>query len=233
MTSIEAMVNRQLMRLAVKKQNAAPKQKVESGPPPPLRVITISRQTGSGGRAIAKRLAETLGLEFVDRQILDYITQNSGAREKLIASLDERTRSGADLWVEGILRGRYVDRSEYTHWLVKSVTAMAEHGDAVILGRAGNVILSPRGGLHVRVVAPRDLRIANLVNHKGMTLAEADHWVKISDEERSGFYRKHFSADIDNPEDYNLIVNTGRVSLDGALEMILAAWKSVLAVRGQ
>jgi cytidylate kinase len=225
MTSIEALVNRHLMRLEMKQQSAAPKTKLETGPPPPLRVITISRQTGSGGRAIARHLAETLGLEFVDRQILDYITQNTGARAKLIDSLDERTRSGIDLWVEGILRGRYIDRPEYTHWLVKSVTAMAEHGDAVILGRAGNVILGARGGLHVRVIAPRELRVANLVNYKGMTLAGAEEHATLSDEERREFYRKHFNAEIENPADYHLVVNTGRVSLESAREMILAAWK--------
>jgi len=229
MTSIEALVNRQLIRLAMKQQTATPKKKHEAGSPPPLRVITISRQTGSGGRAIAKHLAEVLGLEFIDRQILDYIVQNTGARTKLIDSLDERTRSGIDLWVEGILRGRYIDRPEYAHWLVKSVTAMAEHGDAVILGRAGNVILGERGGLHVRVIAPRALRVANLVNYKGMTLAEAEHYIKMSDEERSEFYQKHFNTEIDNPTDYHLVVNTGRVALDAAQAVILAAWKSTIA----
>ena len=231
MTSIEALVNRQLIRLAMKQQTATPKKKHEAGSPPPLRVITISRQTGSGGRAIAKHLAEVLGLEFIDRQILDYIVQNTGARTKLIDSLDERTRSGIDLWVEGILRGRYIDRPEYTLWLVKSVTAMAEHGDAVILGRAGNVILGPRGGFHVRVVAPKDIRVANLVNHKGMTLTEAEHRVKLSDGERSEFYRKHFGAEIDDPEDYHLVVNTGRVSLEAAQEMILAVWRNLISQR--
>ena len=230
MTSIEALVNRHLMRLEMKQQSAAPKTNLEAGSPPPLRVITISRQAGSGGRAIARNLAAVLGLEFVDRQILDYIVENSGARGKLIDSLDERTRSGIDLWVEGILRGRYIDRPEYTHWLVKSVTALAEHGDAVILGRAGNVILGLRGGLHVRVIAPRDQRVANLVNFKGMTLAEADHFIKTTDGERSEFYRKHFNAEIENPADYHLIVNTGRVSLAGAQEMILAAWKREMRV---
>jgi cytidylate kinase len=225
MTSIEALVNRQLIRLTMKQQGASPKKDPQAGQPPPLRVITISRQTGSGGRAIARHLAETLRLEFVDRQILDYITENTGARAKLIDSLDERTRSGIDLWVEGVLRGRYIDRPEYTHWLVKSVTAMAEHGDAVILGRAGNVILGARGGLHVRVIAPRELRVANLVNHKGMTLPAAEEHVTLSDEERSEFYQKHFNAEIDDPADYHLVVNTGRVSLESAQEMILTAWK--------
>ncbi len=228
MTSIEALVNRQLMRLAVKQQSVIPPRQQAEGPPRQLRVITISRQTGSGGRAIARSLAETLGLEFVDRQILDYIAQNTGPRDKLLDSLDERTRSGIDLWVEGILRGRYIDRSEYAHLLVQSMTAMAEHGDAVILGRAGNVILGPRGGLHVRIVAPREVRVANLVEYKGMTPEQADHAVRVSDDERSTFYRKHFGANIDDSADYHMVINTGRVTLDRAHEIINAAWEFLI-----
>lgn len=225
MASIELLVDRQLNKYALR-QRAETRPPTEPAPAPTrLRVITISRQSGSGGHTLATRLAEKLGFECIDRQILDYIAQSTNARKRLIASLDEKTRSGVDLWVEGILRGRYVDQSEYVHWLVKSVTAMAEHGDAVILGRGGNVILGARGGLHVRVVAPRDIRIANLVNHRRMPLAEARQWVEESDVQRRKFHWENFGADIDNPEDYDLMINTGTNSLADAETVILDLWR--------
>ncbi len=229
MTSIEALVNRQLMRLEMRARAAVPKAAEGPSPASPLRVITISRQTGSGGHTLAERVARMLNFEFVDRQILDYIVQNTGARDKLITALDEQTRSGIDLWVDGILAGRYVDRTEYNHWLVKSVTAVAGHGEAVILGRAGNVILAQRGGLHVRIIAARELRVANLVNYRGMSLAEAQRRVMKSDNQRRDFYRENFGAEIDNAMDYHLVINTGRISLAGAEEMVLAAWKQILS----
>ncbi len=224
MTSIEALVDRQLSRLALKQKETTAPISVAEAATAPLRVITVARQMGSGGHTLALRLASALQFEFIDRQIIDFITQNTGARAKLIDSLDERTRSGVDLWVEGILGGRYVDRSEYTQWLVKSITAMAEHGDAVILGRAGNVILAERGGLHVRVVAPKELRIENLVAHEGLTPAEAEHRIDESDEQRQKLYHDDFDADIDDPLGYHLVLNMGWLTMDEGLEIVRGAW---------
>jgi cytidylate kinase len=228
MTSIEALVDRQLNRYSLRQQAESASPAAAGEARGPLRVITVSRQAGSGGHMLATRLAGILGFEFVDRQVIDYITQNTGAREKLIESLDSRTQSGVDLWVEGVLRGRYVDRSEYTNWLIKSITAMAEHGNTVILGRAGNVILRERGGLHVRVVAPRDRRVANLIEHAGITQAEAEERVRELDEQRRKLYADDFGADIDNPLDYHLVINTGRMTQAGALEMVLGAWRRMM-----
>lgn len=225
MTSIEALVDRQLNRLALKQREASPPVSAAAAVAAPLRAITVSRQMGSGGHTLAMRLASALGFEFVDRQIIDFITHNTGAQEKLIDSLDERTRSGVDLWVDGILSGRYVDRSEYTHWLTKSITAMAEHGNVVILGRAGNVILADRGGLHVRVVAPKKFRIENLIKHEGGTPEKAKSRIDEADEQRRKLYRDDFGADIDNPLAYHLIVNMGRLTMDEALEIVLRAWQ--------
>lgn len=224
MTSIESLVDRQLSRLALKQRASAAPVSVAAAAAAPLRVITVARQMGSGGHTLALRVASALHFEFIDRQIIDFITQNTGAQAKLIDSLDERTRSGVDLWVEGILGGRYVDRSEYTHWLIKSITAMAEHGDTVILGRAGNVILAERGGLHVRVVAPKEMRIENLVTHEGLTPAAAEHRIDEADEQRQKLYWDDFGADIDDPLGYHLVLNMGRLTMDEAVEIVKGAW---------
>ncbi len=224
-TSIEALVDRQLNKLSLRQRTESPLPEVPTGDQPGFRVITVSRQAGSGGRELANRLATSMGFESVDRQILDYIVQNTHARERLIDSLDEKTRSGVDLWVEGLLGGRYVDKSEYTQWLIKSVSMMAEHGDAVILGRAANIILGDRGGLHVRVVAPQEVRIENLTKHRGMSTDEARRHIEDLDKQRRNFYREDFEADIDNPKDYDLIINTGRVSLANAEAIILDLWR--------
>jgi cytidylate kinase len=219
MTSIEALVNRQLLRSAVRREETAGGTVAVAPTRTVLRVITISRQSGSGGHTLARRLADDLDFEFIDHQILDYIVQNSGVRDQLIQSLDERTRSGVDL---------YVDQPEYAHLLIKSVMALAEHGDTVILGRAANVILRGRGGLHVRVIAPRELRVANLVNHAGMTLHEATHRVIESDEQRRRFYSENFGIEVDDPLDYDLTINTGRMSLAPAEQAIVEAWRGEL-----
>ncbi len=227
MTSIEALIDRQLTRRQVL-ERAPVRPKPSPDAPPRLRVITFSRETGSGGRTLAARLAKRLNYEFIDRQIVDKLSEDTGARERLIASLDERTRSGVALWVDGILTGRYIDQSEYATALCRSITTLAEHGDAVILGRAGNVILGPRGGLHVRVIAPPEVRVQNLIRHMGMAPREAREHIELCDEERRRFYAEVLNADIGTPNDYHLVLNTGRVSLDVAEEIIALAWEKYL-----
>jgi cytidylate kinase len=229
MTSIETLVDRQLSRLALRQREPRAQAAVAAAATSPLRVITVSRQMGSGGHMLASRLATSLNFEFIDRQVIDFITQNTGAQAKLIDSLDERTRSGIDLWVEGILRGRYVDRPEYIRWLIKSITAMAEHGNAIILGRAGNVILAKRGGLHVRAVAPKDFRIENLVRHEGISAAEARRRIDESDEQRQRLYHEDFGADIDDPLGYHLVLNMERLTMDEAIEIVREAWRQMIA----
>ncbi|HUU45004.1 MAG TPA: cytidylate kinase-like family protein [Acidobacteriota bacterium] len=229
MTSIESLVDRQIRRGQLAERAAQQHKGIGQGSPPFLRVITISRQTGAGGRRLAARIAAQLNFELIDRQVLELLVENSGARERLIHSLDKDVISGIDMWVAGILAGRYIDRSEYAQLLVCVVTALAEHGESVIVGRAANVILGQRGGLHLRLVAPADARVRNLMDWQG--LSEKDACVKVArvDEERRRFYRNYFDADADDPEGYHLIINTARVPESLADEMVLSAWHHLQA----
>ena len=93
MTSIEALIDRQLTRRRLLEAAQKARAKSPDEKPPLLRAITVSRETGSGGRTLAGRLAQKLNFEFIDRQIVDRLVKDTGARERLIASLDERTRS--------------------------------------------------------------------------------------------------------------------------------------------
>lgn len=228
MTSIEALIDRQLTRRQVLDRASKPRLPTAIEKPERMRVITVSRETGSGGRTLAATLAKRLGFEFIDRQIVDRLVVDTGARERLISSLDERTRSGVTLWVEGVLTGRYIDRSEYARALCHSITTLAEQGDAVILGRSANVILGPRGGLHVRVVAPPEIRLQNLVRHMGMSPEEALEHIQDCDEDRRRFSVEILNANIENPNDYDLVINTGRVNLQLAEDLIMLAWERYL-----
>lgn len=228
MASIEALVDRQMKRRALAERAAQAAAETLDKKSMPMRVITVSRQAGSRGRTLAARIAAELGFEFVDRQILELLVKDTGARKRLIDSLDERTRSAIDLWVEGILTRRYIDRAEYSHRLARIMTILADGGDAVILGRGGNIILGKRGGFHIRIVAPAQSRVDNLCRFEGLSPADASARIEVLDDERRRFYRDNFIADIDNPNDYHLMINTARIDFAAAQELILAAWRRYL-----
>ena len=229
MASVEELVDRQMKRRALAERIAQSPAAVTTKRPQPLRVITISRQAGSGGRTLASLVAQKLHFEFVDRQILELLVKNTGARKRLIDSLDERTRSAIDLWIEGILTKRYIDKTEYSHLLAQTITVMAKDGDSVILGRGANIILGKHGGLHVRIVAPRQTRVDNLCRFENLSPNDATARIDKLDDERRRFYRDNFDADIENPLDYHLMINTGRIGFETAQEMILTAWQRYIA----
>jgi cytidylate kinase len=80
----------------------------------------------------------------------------------------------------------------------------------------------------VRVIAPPEVRVQNLMRHMGMAPREAREHIDLCDEERRRFYAEILNADIDNPNDYHLVINTGLVNLELAEDLIMLAWEHYL-----
>jgi cytidylate kinase len=117
-------------------------------------VITVSRERGSRGSYLARILAERLNYQLVHREIIDYMVKDTGVRRRLIESLDEKVKSEIELWVEGLLKGKYLGKSDYFYHLMKLILAIAQHGETVIVGRGANFVLGLEKGFHIRIVAP-------------------------------------------------------------------------------
>ncbi|PJA29318.1 MAG: hypothetical protein CO189_02645 [candidate division Zixibacteria bacterium CG_4_9_14_3_um_filter_46_8] len=216
MVSLESIVDRQIRQWELKKESIY--KNGEPGPRPKA-IITVSRQQGSRGSFFAKRLAERLGFEIFHRELIDFICRDAGCRRRLIESLDEKLIPQLQLWVEGILKGKIVDVSDYMQWLAKSIYTIASHGGAVIVGRGANFILKLNTGLHIRVVAPVSDRISNMIEFKGLTVKEAEKTIEESDKARREFIRKNFDYDINDPVHYDLVLNTAYIDIDSALDL--------------
>ena len=105
MTSIQLIVDRQLRRweaerLAALEAARAGRSVRETAPARPT--VTVSRQEGLRGEAIAQALAARLGYELFDRQIIEYIATHHDVHRQMLEMLDERTISSIKLWAEGI-----------------------------------------------------------------------------------------------------------------------------------
>jgi cytidylate kinase len=216
MTSIDSIVNRQLLRWELERKKADHEK--ESQPATP-RIVTVSRQLGSRGSYFAQELANRLGYQNLHREIIDAICQSSGYRKKIIESLDERFRGQMDLLVETLLTGQSVDHSDYHRHLCRVVLSMSHLGGVVLTGRGGNFILGPKRGFHIRFVAPQETRIANLVRYTGVSESDAASRIQVSDIERKEFISKLFGADNDDSRQYDLVVNTQYVEVDDVLDI--------------
>ena len=194
--------------------------------PPPARVITISRQLGSGGRRLSEILAERTGWALWDREILDVLADQSAFRyqSRMFESLDERSQSEIDALAYSLLGG--VTKHLYHHLLPRAILIIAQN-DAIILGRAAHLLLAE--AFKVSVVAPLDVRVRNLALREGLTEEEARERIRVFDQERCLFYKELAARlgqryrDPKEMDQYDMIVNSQRVRLETAATMILKA----------
>lgn len=224
MTSIEALINRQILKWETEK-----KLSPDTAPPPAcpaMPIVTISRQTGSRGSYFGSRLAQRLGYQRLHRDAIDAICASSGYVKRIVESLDDRHRSELALLAEGLFSGQMVDHADYFRHLYQVVLSMSRLGGVVLMGRGGNFILGPDHGFHMRVVCPREHRIENLMKFRNVSIKEATDQIERSDHERSQFISRLFKADIDDPLRYDLVVNTARMDVEDLVDMTIVALKA-------
>ena len=185
--------------------------------------LLISRECGSGGSDIARLAGERLGWQVYDREIVDQISEMVHARQQLIESVDERVRSNWETAWREVLFPEDVGSEKYLRFLHEMVLTLGHHGDVIILGRGAQYVLPRPCALCVRLVAPIEQRIKRVAEGRKLSAAEARVYVRRRDSDRVDFIRKFFHSDATSPLMYDLMVNTGELSSQGASEIILSA----------
>ncbi|PWB72373.1 hypothetical protein C3F09_06750 [candidate division GN15 bacterium] len=226
MTSIDAIINRQLLRWDLEKKRTEEQPHLPAVPSP---IVTISRQSGSRGSYFGSRLALKLGYQRLHREVIDAISESSGYYRKIVASLDDHFRSNLSLMVEAMITGKSFDHNDYLKHLSKVVLSLAELGGVVLMGRGGNLILGPERGFHIRVVCPIETRVENLVKYKGYGPKDARAMIQRSDDIRREFIGKVFKVDIDDPHHYDLVINTALMDVEDLVDVTTAAMKAKTA----
>jgi cytidylate kinase len=190
-------------------------------------VIALSRQHGAGGDEIARRLAEKLSLELFDREIIQQIAERAQLREQAVTALDERDRAVIDEWLAPFAAERYLTQYDYLHHLIGVVAAIARRGGAVIVGRGGHLLLRASEALRVMVVAPLEARVAAVADQEGLSQRDARQRIETVESERRAFLRRYFHVEFDDPSQFDLVVNTSVLRLDGALAAVGGAFNSL------
>ena len=170
------------------------------------RVLTLSRELGAGDTGFAPTLAERLGLKVYDRELLEQEAVRLGVPEAELERIDEqpaglfqRLRPG------GIYHG-------YIEALGKLLKELAARGNVLLVGRGGSGFLRDEAGVfHVRLVAPPELRVRRVMEHRWLREEPARKLIARSDSRRARFYENAFGADWASPLEYHVTVNTGRL----------------------
>jgi cytidylate kinase len=205
-------------------------------------LITISRQLGAGGSEVARRVAAALGWQVVDNELIEQVAARAGLPLEQVADRDERCPT----FVERLARtlaaatpevfpppdtvGTIVDLPEaelvrITETVVREVAA---RGRVVLVGRAAPAVLERQtDALHVKLVAPRDWRVAVAAARLGVSPAQAAATVDDSDKMRGRYTREYYRRDWNDPVNFHMVLNTAALGIDGATNVVVARARSL------
>jgi cytidylate kinase len=214
--SLEKMIDEQVRKWDIMRSE---KKERESG----ICVVTVSREPGSGGRIVAKKVAERLDLDLFHQEIIHEMAKSTKASKMLLETLDEKTLTVLQDWISSLVNRSHLWPDQYLSHLMNVIGTIGKHGRAVIVGRGANFILPPEGRFRVRIVSPVEIRVQNVARDFNVGVNEARRRVLRTDSDRRAFVRKYFHADITAAVNYDLVVNTGTLSVDAAAESILGA----------
>ena len=181
-----------------------------------MSVITLSRQLGSLGTEVAKAVAEKLNYQCAEKDLIWKMMIDSGWQKYDLQNIDEKNPPPWDFLS--------IQRRTFLNFIQKAIYELARKGRVVIVGRGGTLILKDLPGtLHVRIFAPRNVRVRRLMESEGMNEKHAGHIISQNDYDSSGYIRSFFNADWDDPCHYHLLVNTGALTVETAIELIIKA----------
>jgi cytidylate kinase len=201
-------------------------------------ILTLSRLYGSGGSEVAALVAKKLGWSLLDNAVVDAVAARIGLsvaevrdREERVPSLVERLTSamamGSQEWASPMAAAkRPTDEQliEVTRHIIEEAIA---RGPVVVVGRGAQAMLAERDdALHVFCYAPRKALIARTMRREGLGVEEATRLVDSTNKERDQWVRLHWERDRSAHENYDLSVNTDRLGIKGAAELIVSAAKS-------
>lgn len=189
-------------------------------------VITISREPGSGGRIVATELGKKLGFDVFHQEIINEMAESAQVSSRILETLDEKGLSVLEEWITSLVDNRHLWPDQYLRHLMKVIGTIGKHGSAVIVGRGANFVLPPERRIRVRIVAPLDVRIENVSSNFGISAEAAKLRIIRTESERRAFIRKYFNADITDPINYDLVLNTGTLSIAAAADAIKTASES-------
>jgi cytidylate kinase len=202
-------------------------------------VITVSRQTGSGGAEIGRAIAERLGANYLNTQIIHEVARRLDISEAAAAEHNERAEDYVERlarvfslaepalapvgWPSPALAFESTTQA-FVSVTRQLVTEAARAGQVVIFGHGAQFILAGQAGVfHVRFVAPLEARLERVMRREGVGRSEAERHIREEDQRRASHIRQFYNADWHSPEPFHLILNTALLGKERCLRLVLHA----------
>jgi cytidylate kinase len=198
------------------------------------RVVTLSTLYGTADDVIGRRVAERLGVVFVDREIPAFVAERLGLPETAVAVYDEQQRTTLERLIESLARAPVPSQARPPERLeegeqrykveVEQFLARTAVSGGVILGRAGAVVLrAVPGALHVRLVGPQAARVRRVMASEAIDTETAERRIKDNDRARAAYGHRLYGIDPADDDLYHLVIDSTAFDLGACVDLIVAA----------
>ena len=204
-------------------------------------VITISREVGSGGRTIGRKLAEKLGIRFSDKELIDALQ----AKLNLSSDRIEELKGKKKRWLDDLIQmvapvptsGLLVDGdsdyiAEYNSSLSTNdvfeaekeiLNGIADEGSCVIAGRSAFFVLKDRPNkVDILITASRENRIARIMSKQGLSREKAQEVIEKVDNARDNYVLRYTGQSRYDARNYHIVLNMDYITEDKAVDIIIS-----------
>jgi cytidylate kinase len=200
-----------------------------------MTVVTLSASYGAGGSQVGPRLADRLGVAFIDRVIpttvaerlavpLDDALAHDDAVRSVLERMLMRFAPAAQAFSGAAAPPDLVDDRSFLRATEDVIRERCAAGSGIILGRAAAVVLRDKpGALHVRLDGPTERRLAQAMELEGVDCATAERHMRETDRAREAYVQQFYGLDARDAALYHLVVDSTALALDACVKLIALA----------
>ena len=189
-------------------------------------LISIGRQFGSGGKAVASILGQKLGIPVYDNELIDEAARNSGFSKELFEESDEKKRSFS---LSGIFSSnRYghfsdncINDADLFRIQSETIRSLAEKGSAVFVGRASDFVLRDMDCIDVFLTSPLGVRRRFVAGREGISEEEAEALILKREKEREAYYNYLTFGNWGVASNYDLCLDSSILGFEGTADLII------------
>jgi cytidylate kinase len=201
-------------------------------------VITISREVGSGGRTVGRKLAEKLGVRYCDKQLIKKLTEMFGLNASEIESIKAKKKSwledlfskitpefGSEMFIpKGVEYAPEVTSGEIFNYESQVLEQLAEESSCVIAGRSGFFVLKDHPNkFDVFIHASKPNRVKRIMRKQELSEKEAEEVISYVDKARENYIQQYASTSRYDLRNYDIVLNMDYLTEDQAVDLILKA----------
>lgn len=195
-------------------------------------IITISREYGSGGRIIGRKVAERLGIDFYDGQLIDMSAQKSGLAASFVEQTEQKIKNR---FLHNLAFGGYHTGADYgaaqlsladklfitTCEIIRDV---ADKGSCVIVGRCADYVLKDRTDvIDIFIYSDKEDKLSRMINEYGVPADKAEAVLAKEDKYRANHYNYYTERTWGDKKNYQLCLNSGFLGVEKTVDIIVDA----------